>query len=166
MKKSIEIVDKLSDERVIKLRYLYIVIDSSYKIHYEFNNKGHIILPFHRSEVLPWKIYENLPKNLIRKCKSEKKNIIGVLQLWIYNTKNYSYADLRGLGVLHDFTGNKLKVLIKLLDAMDKFSINYKLKYISEKIMRKAGFFRKKNYKFFTFFGEMLFRQKHYVKVY
>ncbi len=67
----------LPEEEIKELKYLYIVVDSNYEIHYEFNNKGHIILPIHKNEINPFSVIKNLPSNLIRKCISDKKNIVG-----------------------------------------------------------------------------------------
>ena len=98
MKTEVVIAEKLA-EKIENIKFLYIVIDSEGKIHYEFNNKGHRILPIHWSEMNPGRIYKNLPRNLIRKGVSDKKNIAGVLQLWIYLYtcwQIWSFAGSRG----------------------------------------------------------------------
>ena len=173
MRKNIIISEGLPVERIIGLKFLYIVIDSEYKLHYEFNNRGHIVLPIHKSEILPWTIYKNFPKNLIGRCKSDKKNIIGVLQLWIYYTKDYSYGIIRGLGILQDFKGNKFKALVRLLKAMDEFCLHHRIKFVEastgvipEKVIRRAGFNPEPNRRFLHRFAEAVFRLTHYVKEY
>ncbi len=167
------IYEDLPSEKVKGLRYLYIVLDSEYKIHYEFNNRGHIILPIHKSEILPWRIYKNLPRNLIKKCESDKKNIVGVLQLWIYYTRDYAFARIRAIGVLDTFKGNKYKAILRLVKAMDEFCDYYKISYVDcatsvipHKIMRKAGFEVALRRNFLHKFVQFLFRQTNYVKRY
>ncbi|GEM_PF-3270340 len=163
----------LPEEKITVLRYLYIVLDSELEVHYEFNNKGHIVLPIHFNEMNPFRIYKNLPQNLINKCVSPKKNIIGVLQIWVYSTKKENYARIRALGILNDFKGNRLKALLKLLKAMDDFCITQQIEYIEtetsvipEEIMLRIGFQREKSTSFLNSFAQTIFRQKAYVKYY
>lgn len=138
---------ELPSDKIKNIRFLYIVIDSTGQIHYEFNNKGHVILPLHWSELNPLRIYKNLPQNLIRKCVSPKKNIVGVLQLWIYYTKTQSYARIKAIGLLETFPGNRIGALLRLLKAMDEFCKRYGLSFVEAetsvvpgKVMRRLGF--------------------------
>ena len=155
------------------LKFLYIVIDEDLEVHYELNNRGHIPLPIHWSEMNPLRIEKNLSKNLIKKSVSEKKNLVGVLQLWIYETKEGKYAEVRGLGILNKFKGNRVKALLKLVKAMDTFCEGYEIKcveastsVIPEGVMNRVGFKAEKPSSWITSIGELIFRQKHYLKKY
>ncbi len=163
----------LPKEKIENIRFLYIVIDSDLKVHYEFNNKGHIVLPIHFNELNPFMIYKNLPHNLVRRCVSPKKNIVGILQLWIYYTKDYSYGRVRALGLLNTFKGNRIKALFKLMQAMDNFCKGYNIKFteaetavIPERVMKKAGFFPAPSKKWGHRFAQYLSRMTPYVKKY
>lgn len=173
MRDNIIISEDLPVEKIVGLRFLYIVIDSDMNIHYEFNNKGHIVLPIHRNEILPWMILKYLPINLINKCASAKKNIVGVVQLWIYYTKDYCYALLRARGILENFRGNKSNASALLDKAMDEFCLHHGVKFIEtstrvlpELYMRKRGFIPEPNRKIIQKVVEAVFRQTHYVKKY
>ena len=165
--------ETLPKERIEGLRYLYIVIDSNYNVHYEFDNKGHIVLPVHKTEILPWQIYKNLPNNLIRKCESKKKNIVGVLQLWIYYTKDYSFGRIRALGVMDTFRGNRVKTLLRLVRAMDEFCMYYNImfveaatKVIPHRVMERVGFGKEPQNSQLHRLAQFIFRQTNYVKRY
>ena len=172
-KREVILSEELPKEKVEGLRYLYIVIDSDFKVHYEFNNKGHTILIVHKSEINPLRIYKNLPKNLIRKCVSKKKNIIGVLQLWVYYTRDYSYGVIRALGIIDNFKGNKLKAILLLANAMDNFCKHYNIRFVQAttsvipgNIMKRAGFVKKPLKGFLRKVVVALFRQTSYEKDY
>lgn len=162
----------LPKEKIENLRFLYIVIDSDLKIHYELHNKGHVILPIRATEILPWMAYKYLPQNLIRKCVSSKKNIVGVLQLWIYYTKDYAFARLKALGILSTFTGNRVKALFSLLRAMDAFGERQDIVFVETEthlpagILQRSGFIRAPPQHWWRRIEHFLIRQKHYVKYY
>ncbi len=163
----------LPEEPIKELKYLYIVVDSNYEVHYEFNNKGHIMLPIHKNEINPFNIYKNLPGNLIKKCTSDKKNIVGVLQLWIFYTKDYAYARVRGLGIIETFTGNKFKALLLLVKAMDTFCTGYNIKFVEaetstipHKVMERAGFKSIPSTQFIQRLMQKISRQVPYTKTY
>ena len=163
----------LPNEKIVGLKFLYIVIDSNGRIHYEFNNKGHIILPIHRNEINPLKIWKNLPKNLIKKCVSDKKNIVGIMQLWIYYTKDYYFGRIRGIGILEDYRGKKISALARLFTAMDEFVSYYGIKFVecetsvmSPAKMERFGFYPEPERGLIKRFGQFVFRQTHYVKKY
>lgn len=167
------VASDLSPPKIKNIRFLYIVIDSELKIQYEFNNKGHVVLPIHWSELNPLKIYRNLPGNLIRKCVSGKKNIVGVLQLWIYYTKNKSYARIKALGLLETFQGNRIAALLRLLKAMDEFCVKYgvalveaETSVVPENVMRRLGFTPTASRGWWRTLEHFLTRQQGYVKEY
>ncbi len=178
-KKNIQTYDfgNLPEERVQGIRYLYVAVDSDLNVHYELNNRGHIIMPIHFSEINPLRIYKNLPRNLIKKCASNKKNIVGILQLWIYYTKDYSFARIRAIGILSSF-GNKNRddrktALTKLMIATDYFCKHYNIKFVEtetavipEDKMRLAGFEPALASSWINKFAQTIFRQKAYVKKY
>ena len=164
------IAEKLS-QKVTNVRFLYIVIDSDGKIHYEFNNKGHIILPYHWSEMNPLRIYKNLPRNLIKRCVSDKKNIAGVLQLWIYYTPKGKYGVLRAAGVLQEY--QRKGFLKKLYAAMDDFCLHDGINYVEcetsvlpDEFKTKMGFIKTSPSGFWNTISTTLFRQRKYVKHY
>lgn len=168
--------DKIAD-KIKNIRFLYIVIDSTLQIHYEFNNKGHVILPIHWSELNPLKIYKNLPPNLIRKCVSPKKNIVGVLQLWIYDSrsaaKDYRYGRIKAIGLLETFPGNRIGALLRLLKAMDEFCKKYSISFVEAetsvvpgKVMRRLGFMPVASRGWWRRVEHFLTRQRGYVKEY
>ncbi|MBS3166271.1 hypothetical protein J4444_04065 [Candidatus Woesearchaeota archaeon] len=171
--RNVVIAANLPVEKIKNIKFVYIVINSDLNVHYEFNNRGHIVLPIHWSELNPLRIYHNLPKNLVNKCASEKTNIVGVLQLWIYYTKNYSYARVRAIGIIHEFKGNRVKALFKLVQAMDNFCLHQRIRFVEaetsvfpEDTMNRAGFKVVRSKSHFHTFAQFLFRQKPYVKVY
>src|SRR3989338_7979244 len=152
----------LPKEQIKNVRFLYITIDSELKVHYEFNNKGHVISPFNLNEINPWRIYRNLPQNLIAKSTLQHKEIIGVLQLWIYYTKDYAYGHLRGLGIIPEHQ-DSMKVLLKLISALDQFCKSYHLRFVEtitsvipEKIMMRYGFEEKPVRRWVDRFGATL----------
>ncbi len=166
------VYSSLPKEKIENVRFLYVVIDSKMQIHYEFNNKGQVISPFNLNELNPLNIYRNLPRNLITKSTLQHKQIIGVLQLWIYYTKGYSYGHLRGLGILPEHQGS-IKVLLKLLSAMDQFCKSYRLRFVEtvtsvipQQIMKRYGFEEKPVLKWTDRFGAMISGQKMYLKKY
>ena len=173
MARDVIISGKLPKEKIENIKFLYIVIDSDYKVHYEFNNYGHIILPIHWSELNPAKIFKNLPENLIRKCESDKENIVGVLQLWIYYTKDYTYGKVCAIGLIETFQGNRVKALFKLLTAMDQFCRVYHLQFVETEtsvipsgVMKRFGFFPSPERNIINRFAQFVFQQKHYTKKY
>lgn len=160
-------------EKVTDIKFLYIVIDSTLEVHYEYNNKGHIILPIHWSEMNPYRIAQNLPKNLIHRCVSGKKNIVGVLQLWIYYTQECSYARLKAIGLLESFKGNRIKALFLLIKAMDNFCAHNKVTFVEtetnivpDNIMKRFGFVAKQSktwwFRLDQFFTKRIAYVKHY----
>lgn len=171
--KEVIVAEKLPNEKMEGINFLYIVIDSDLRIHYELNNKGHIVLPIHFSEINPFKIYKNLPRNLVNKCVSEKSNIVGVLQLWIYYTKDYTYARVKALGILKEFNRNRVKALFKLCKAMDNFCLHNGIKFVEaetsvfpEKVMKRIGFNIVKSKSVFHRLAQLVSRQTPYVKTY
>ena len=80
-KPKIVVSESIPKEKIENIRFVYIVIDSTGATHYEFNNKGHVVLPLHWSELNPTRILKNLPANLVARSVSSKENIVGVLQL-------------------------------------------------------------------------------------
>lgn len=165
--------ESIPRERIEGLRFLYIVVDSDLNINYEFNNKGHIVLPIHKNEINPFKLYENLPKNLIKKCVSGKKDIVGVMQLWLYYTKETIYGRVKAIGILETFKGNRLKALLKLAKAMDDFCVYYGIKFIEaetsvipKNVMERFGFHEEPESKWYFRFAQFISRQRHYVKNY
>ncbi len=181
MAQPVLVTPELPSEKIKNIRFLYIVIDSELKIHYEFNNKGHVILPIHWSELNPLKIYRNLPQNLIRKGVSPKKNIVGVLQLWIYDTKsrtkyetkNYRYARLKAMGLLETFSGNRIKALLSLLRAMEEFCKRYNISFVEAEtsvvpgnVMRRLGFMPVASRSWWRRIEHLVTRQRPYRKDY
>ena len=167
------VASQLPEEKIKNVRFLYIVIDSDLQLHYEFNNQGHVILPIHWSELNPRRIYRNLPRNLIRKCVAEKEDIIGVLQVWVYYKRTYSYARIKALGVLESFKGNKMGALFSLLKAMDRFCTRYNLRFVEaetnvipEGMMKRLGFVPASGSSWWRRMEHFITRQRAYVKHY
>ncbi|MEK6950206.1 MAG: hypothetical protein AABX13_00590 [Nanoarchaeota archaeon] len=167
------IANNLPGQKIKNIRFLYIVIDSELKVHYEFNNKGHVVLPIHWSELNPLMIYRNLPRNLIQKSVSGRKNIVGVLQLWIYYTKDQSYARIKAIGLLETFQGNRIAALLRLLKAMDGFCKAYQVSFVEaetsvvpENVMRHLGFIPAASQSRWRRLEHFLTRQRGYVKGY
>ncbi len=161
----------LPKEKIENIRFVYIVIDSSGETHYEFNNKGHVVSPFHWSELNPSRILKNLPTNLVARSVSEKKNIVGVLQLWVYYTKKHTYARVKAAGILEKY--QQLGFWKKFNLAMDAFCLSYNIEFVKREtsvipseVLVKMGFLPASNYSFFHRFENFVTRKQAYVKWY
>ncbi|MFT4310897.1 MAG: hypothetical protein ACMXYC_04680 [Candidatus Woesearchaeota archaeon] len=158
-------------EEIADLKFLYIVIDSDNNIFFEYNNKGHIILPIHKNEINPFTLMKYLPQNLINKAKS--KDVVGVLQLWIYTNSACTYAHVRSLGILNTYE-QKVKALLLLANAMDSFCKHQNISYvlaetsvIPQAIMERKGFVLDNNkFGLLSQIDHLLFRKKAYIKYY
>lgn len=165
------ITSELPREKIKNVRFLYITIDDQLKVYYEFGNKGYMVFGTN-----PLKMFKDLEKKLVQKSllkKKENKNIVGVLQLWIFYTRHYSYARVRGLGMLPEFSGNRVQALFKLVKAMDDFAREYHLKYveaetniISPAVMKRYGFMPEPERNILHRFAQFVSRQTHYTKRY
>jgi hypothetical protein len=170
-KRKVSIHEKLPKQKVKNIKFLYIVIDSESKIHYEYNNKGHVVLPIHWSEMNPKRILKNLPNNLVRKCVSPKKNIAGVLQLWMYYKEDYVYARVKAVGVLEQY--QRQGFMTKLFKAMDSFCRHQGVKFVEsetrvipEKVKRKQGFVPSRSEHWWHRLDQWVSRTTSYVKWY
>lgn len=162
---------ELPKEKIKNIKFLYIVIDADLNVHYEFGNPGYIIFGTN-----PLKMFKDLEKKLVLRSwlqKNRQKNIVGVLQLWIYYTKQHSYARVRGLGLLPEFQGNRVKALFRLVKALDQFSEHHGLKFVEAEtfvipanVMKRFGFLPEPERNYFHRFAQLLTRQKHYMKRY
>ena len=121
------------------------------------------------------KLLKNLPTSLIAKCQAEKENIAGVLQLWIYITKDYKYGDVKAIGLVEEFQGSekRLKALMKLMKALDSFSKEYQLKFVEARTriippdkMKRFGFEPAKERSTFLRLMKWMVRDIYYVKKY
>ena len=165
------VTTELSKEKIKNVRFLYISIDDDLKVYYEFGNKGYIVFGTN-----PLKMFKDLEKKMVQRSllkKKENKNIVGVLQLWVFYTKHYSYARVRGLGMLPEFKGNHVKALFKLVKAMDDFAREYQLKFveaetniISPAVMERYGFIPEPDRNILHRFAQLVLRQTHYTKRY
>jgi GNAT superfamily N-acetyltransferase len=170
-RRHITVHEELPREKLQNLKFVYIIVDSNGKTHYEFNNKGHIVLPIHWSEMNPLRITKNLPRNLVRKCVSNKSDLAGVLQLWIYYTQDHIYARIKGMGILAKYQGQGLSKI--LLIAMDAFCEHYDIEWIeceswnlTSEMLAKEGFERARSRRFFACLEQFITRAKSYVKYY
>ncbi len=161
----------LPNEKIENLRFVYIVIDSVGDIHYEFNNKGHIVSPFHWNELNPWNIMKNLPSNLVARSVSEKNNIVGVLQLWIYYTLHHIYARVKAAGILDGY--QKQGYWKKLNIAMDAFCVHYGVEFVEREtnvipadVLVKMGFMPAKSFSWAHRFENFVTSKQAYVKWY
>ena len=163
--------EELPAGKVKNIKFLYIVIDSDGGIHYEFNNRGHLVLPIHFSEMNPYRILNNLPRNLIKKCVSDKTNIAGVLQLWIFYTKDFRYGRVKAVGILQKY--QRRGFMTKLFRALDSFCHNQGIKFVEsetraipERVKIKQGFVKAKSRSWRHRFDAFVGRKTSYVKSY
>ncbi len=105
-------------------------------------------------------------------CVSEKK-IIGVLQLWIYYTKDYKFARIAGLGIIETYKGNRFQAMLRLVRAMDGFCRYYNIKFVEastkaipRKIMKRYEFNPEPHRNIVRKVADSMFRLTHYVKRY
>ncbi len=170
-KSKVIVSENLPPEKIENIRFVYIVIDSDGKTHYEFNNKGHVVSPLHWNEMNPLRILKNLPANLVARSVSEKKNIVGVLQLWIYYTQKHTYARVKAAGILEEF--QRQGFWKKLNVAMDAFCTYYHIEWVEREtsvmpaeILLKMGFLPAQSHSLWHRFENRVTFKQAYIKRY
>ena len=169
--KNVIILENLPKEKIENIRFVYIVIDSQGKTHYEFNNKGHIVLPINWSEINPYRILKNLPKNLIARCISNKDNLVGVLQLWVYYTKHHIYARVKAAGILEEYQRQGFWKKLNL--AMAAFCHYYNIEWVERETsvipaetLLQMGFLPAKSHGLWHRFENVVTFKQAYIKRY